>query len=143
MSRSLKLMAAALVVALGMSGCKRFDAGEQPNSRSELLTIIQSAPACRVTNDVVLHAARSVKGESEYILTVQAQGGETVPIRLFKDSFTMGGYRLSGVSHDGHWRVLASVNHLAEQGADVTLDALEHYKDGLTQQDKYAFCAGW
>jgi hypothetical protein len=58
-----------------------------------------------------------------------------------KEEFTLGGYKLLGVSHNGHIRVTGTVNYLSKKGTDVSIDSVEHFKDGFIFNKLYKFCS--
>jgi len=137
MSPVKRLLLVGLVVAL--SGCSKYDAGKQSNSPEALLNIANSSPSCDFNGVATIYAAKDVKGSTEYILVAGVES-RTIPIRLYKESATLGGYLLYGVSHDGEYRAKASVNHLSQAGTDFTLETLEHYQRGVVSESIYKHC---
>lgn len=127
------------ILTVTLSGCSKYDPGTQPNSPEALLNIASSSPSCYLSEAVTIYSAKDVKGNSEYILVIDGDLGP-IPIRLYKESLTLGGYLLSGVSHDGNYRAEASVNHLSKDGTDFKLDKLEHYRQGVKSESIYKHC---
>lgn len=135
----LKNILVLFAIAASVSGCnQKFDVGTQPNSAEGLLKITNSLTPCKLNDQVSIFSVPQ-KNDSAYIVTVH-YSDNIIPVRMGKSAFTLGGYKLEGVSPDGVLKVNGSVNYLSQQGMDVTVDSVEHYSDGIKFKELYQFC---
>ena len=127
-----------LALMLSLLGCGEVETGVQVNTQTQLLGFWQTSAKCSLSADVSIASVKQGDG-SEYLVLIK-QGDTEVVIRLSKTHFSFGGYKLSGVSHDGHFKVQASVNFLSGNGTDVMIDHVDHFEDGKLVEDLYKFC---
>ena len=116
----------------------RYSAPEQLNTQAELSNIFSTSKQCVVTSNLSLASTESTSGGTEYIVKLLEPN---ILIRVFKTHFILGGYKFEGVSHDGEYEVSGSINYLSNSGADILIDRLNHFSDGIIIADAYSFCA--
>ena len=127
-----------LAIAVSVSGCnQKFDVSTSDKA-DDLLKISNLLTPCKLNDQVSIFSVPQQDGNS-YIVTVKF-GNNITPIRMIKSAFTLGGYKLDGVSPDGVFKINGSVNYLSQKGMDVKLDSVEHYSEGIMFKDLYQFC---
>ena len=130
------LISVAIIIAVGCSYwtySKKYDVKYQADKAEELLLLTGDAIPHQLSDKVKLYDF-----DSEYILLIE-HSSKIKPIQLIKKEISDGGYTLEGVSHDGVYRVSGSVNYLSSKGADINIDSIEHYKEGVVYSDIYKF----
>ena len=111
---------------------------EQLNTQAELSNIFNTSSQCKVTSNLSIAIAESVSGRTEFIVWLLEPN---IYIRVFKTHFILGGYLFQGVSHDGEYEVIGSINFLSNSGADINIERLTHFSDGTMLANAYSFCA--
>lgn len=127
------------VIALALlASCGKYNPGVQPNTEAELMSFWQANPKCTFNENVIIARVKQDMA-SEYVAKVRSNNS-LAAIRLHKTHFTLGGYKLSGVSPNGHFKIEGSVNYLSNEGTDFLVHSVKHFKDGLVFSELYEFC---
>lgn len=127
-----------LLSSLFLSGCfnKTFDGSEQATDYDVLKIMTDITPPCSASPDVKLFALETADGGVGYAATIYG-----TPLQLNKTHLVFGGYRVEGVSHDGHYRIKANINLLVDGKIEYFLHEVEHYLDGVVFTNLTAVCA--
>lgn len=127
-----------ITALVSLTGCfdNTFEVGDQATTYEVLESITQSPEYCESTNNLKLFAVETSDGGIGYAASING-----TPLQLNKTHIVLGGYQVSGVSHDGHYRIAANINLLVKGKTEYFIHKVEHYIDGVIATDLHAICA--